>query len=84
MKKILCLLLAAAMLCGLAACSNAPATHSPAEEPVKSSYSIYLPNENVDGFDIETVNTDEISAETVLSELKKHEVLPDGVAINSF
>lgn len=48
------------------------------------SYSIYVPNDNADGFDTETVSTEAISAETVLSELKKRNVLPDAVSMNRF
>lgn len=59
------------------------------EEPIESisqllSYSIYVPNDNADGFVVETVSTEDISAETVLTELKRRNVLPDTVSINSF
>lgn len=59
------------------------------EEPMESSsqllaYSIYLPNETVDGFVVETISTEDISAESVLTELKNRKVLPDEVSINSF
>lgn len=47
------------------------------------SYSIYLPNDNADGFNVETVSTENISSKTVLTELKKRNVLPDAVSINS-
>ena len=59
------------------------------EAPIESvsrllSYSIYVPNDNADGFDAVTINTEDISADTVLSELKKRNVLPNAVSINSF
>ena len=48
------------------------------------SYSIYIPNDNADGFDVETIRTEDISADTVLTELKKRNVLPDAVSVNGF
>ena len=45
---------------------------------------MYVPNDNADGFHVITVDTKEISAETILSELKAQGVLPDAVAINDF
>ena len=48
------------------------------------SYSIYFPNANADGFEVEIIRTDDISAETVLTELIYRNILPDTVAINSF
>lgn len=116
MKKILCVLFAAVMLFGFAACGKSPITPqyvdtqnvndpSPATEPIEKgepeildslseetiesvsqlvSYSIYVPNDNADGFDLETIRTEVISAENVLAELKKRNVLPDAVFVNSF
>ena len=59
------------------------------EEPNESnsqllSYSIYIPNDNANGFVTETIRTEDISAEIVLTELKKRNVLPDAVSIHSF
>jgi len=59
------------------------------EAPIESvsrrlSYSIYVPNDNADGFDAVTINTEDISAESVLAELKNRNVLPNAVSINSF
>lgn len=48
------------------------------------SYSIYIPNSNADGFDTEIISVKEISAETVLNELKNYKVLPADVSINNF
>ena len=48
------------------------------------SYSVYVPNSNADGFDVITICTEEISSESVLTELKKQEVLPDDVSVRSF
>lgn len=60
--------------------TNPPAT----QPPTLLSYQIYLPNDNADGFDIETVETDQITAESVLKDLQNRNVLPDTVSINSF
>ena len=59
------------------------------EDPIESisqllSYSIYVPNDNANGFVVETISTADISAETVLTELKKRNVLPEAVSINNF
>jgi len=88
MKKILCIAFVTMMLFGLAACNKSPATTQSADSPNETnpllSYSIYVPNDNADGFSTEAVATDDISAETVLSELKKQNVLPDAVSVHSF
>ena len=87
MKKMLCGLLAGIWLFGLTACAQVPVT--PPEESVEPvvqpvSYCVYIPNDNADGFHTETVSTEEISAEAVLTELKERNVLPEGVRMNSF
>ena len=88
MKKMLCILLFAIMLFGLAACdsSSAPAepVNSPANTPALLSYSVYVPNNNADGFNVITAAAENISADTILNELKSQKVLPDTVSINSF
>lgn len=117
MKKLLCILLIAIILFGLAACCKSPITSqsvinqnqsdpapdtspieddeikleafdAPAEKATEPnqllSYSIYVPNHNADGFDLETIRTEEISSKTVLNELKKRSVLPDTVSIHHF
>ena len=48
------------------------------------AYTVYLPNANADGFETETITAEEISAQTVLTELKNRNVLPDTISINSF
>lgn len=92
-KKILCVLSVTMILFSCAACGKVPVTPQPGDiiptettESVSSlrSYSIYVPNDNADGFDMEIVSTEEISAETVLTELKNRNVLPDAVSMNSF
>ena len=90
MKKILCVLLAIMLVAGLAACGESASatqpttmpTEAPTEPPV--SYTLYLPNDNADGLNEETVQTQILFPETVLAELKKRNVLPDGVAMNRF
>ena len=88
MKKMLCILLFAIMLFGLAACdsSSAPAepVNSPTNTPAVLSYSVYVPNNNADGFNVITAAAENISADTILNELKSQKVLPDTVSINSF
>lgn len=61
-----------------------PETEPATMPPVLLTYQIYLPNDNADGFDIETVETEQITAESVLQELINRSVLPETVAINSF
>ena len=61
----------------------------PAEEPTGSgselcAYTLYVPNDNADGFDVITIQTDVISAENVLAELKTRNILPDAVSMHCF
>jgi len=88
MKKFLCGLLIAAAMLGLAACGKAD-DHPKEDETVETvsqlqTYRIYLPNDNADGFVVETACTAVISAEMVLHELKNREVLPAAVTVNGF
>lgn len=48
------------------------------------SYTLYLPNENADGFVTQTVQTDRITADSILLELQKAGALPDTVILNAF
>jgi hypothetical protein len=48
------------------------------------SYQIYLPNDNADGFEIENIETDRITSQSVLEELKNRGALPQTVEINAF
>ena len=99
MKRMLCAVLAGIVAIGLTACGKTapepeatePMTEptsaaAPAEEerPELVSYSVYVPNDNADGFDVVSVETEEISVDAVLDELKSRNILPDGVAVNSF
>lgn len=85
MKRPLCAILSAAMLFGSVACGGTPGENQPPKETTPlQPYSVYVPNDNADGFDIKTVSTEEISAETVLAGLKEQNVLPDAVSINAF
>lgn len=57
---------------------------APTGAPSMVSYTLYLPNDNADGF-VETVVTgSQITAEGVLLQLQQHGALPDNVEINSF
>ena len=62
------------------------ATEAPTEvlTPMVMTYQIYLPNDNADGFEVETVETYVIDPESVLQELQTRGALPETVAINSF
>ena len=89
MKKTLCVLFASVMLMGLAACRQSADTENPvpAEGPAESLsqlFSVYVPNDNADGFDVIPVHVETVSAETVLTQLKQQAVLPDAVSINAF
>lgn len=62
-----------------------PETEPPVTQPpMMLTYQIYLPNDNADGFVVETVETPQITADSVLKELQNRNVLPDTVAINAF
>jgi len=54
------------------------------QPPMTLVYQIYLPNDNADGFDVEFVETAQITPESVLAELQSRDALPDTVAINEF
>ena len=97
MKKLLSLLILLVFVMALTACGKAPAaekpapeiTQAPAEEAVEEAaeeitYTVYLPNDNADGFDALRVSTEEITWEAVLAELKSRNVLPETVSVNSF
>ena len=98
MKKILCVLLVGVLLIGLAACGKAPtntesgnntntssqSSSSSSSDTQPKTYSVYIPNDNANGFVVETIQVEEISAENILSELINQNVLPETVSINSF
>ena len=52
--------------------------------PMMLVYQLYLPNDNADGFEVETVETTEITADSVLAELQSRGALPEAVAVNRF
>lgn len=60
-------------------------TEPPAPQmPMMLVYQLYLPNDNADGFEVETVETTEITADSVLAELQSRGALPEAVAVNRF
>ena len=62
-----------------------PTVPMPTEPNVPElSYDIYLPNDNADGWIIETVCCHQITPDGVLQELKTRGALPEHVAINTF
>ena len=49
------------------------------------TYTLYLPNENADGFVTKSIQTSAITADILLTELQKGGALPaDGIIINAF
>ena len=80
MKRILVFFLCVLLLAG---CGTPSETTQPETTAAPELwYLIYLPNDTADGFEIKTLNVTEITPESVLQELKNHNVLPDTVAIN--
>ena len=59
-----------------------PAATEPA--PPVLTYSIYLPNDNADGWIMEAVYCHQITADAVLAELQNRGALPEDVTILSF
>lgn len=62
----------------------APAPTEAAPTAPLLAYTLYLPNENADGFVTRPVQTNTINADSVLMELQKTGALPDTVIINAF
>ena len=97
MKYVFSFLMIALLLAG---CAAQPAESEPTvftmtqtdpyEAPTETipevllSYQLYLPNENADGFVIESAETTQISAAVILAELQARGVLSDTVTINAF
>ena len=52
--------------------------------PELLEYRLYLPNENANGFDIEFVECEYYDIEDMINELKKHNALPEDVALNDY
>ena len=48
------------------------------------SFSVYLPNDNADGFVVHTVESSQIDGGSVLATLQAYGVLPETVVINDF
>ena len=88
MKQHFCIVFVSALLFGLTACGKPAAPARPIDGQnqtgATASYSVYVPNANADGLDTETVSAEDLSAETVLAELKKQNVLPEAVSVNRF
>lgn len=100
MKTFLITLLLCAILAGCAAAPTAPmappdiaqppeAEEIPAAPPEASPtatviYTLYFPNDDAETFTEVIIETDQISADTVLAALREYEILPDTVMLNSF
>ena len=50
--------------------------------PITFQYTVYVPNENADGFIEEVIEVHEVSPNSVLQELKNRDILPAEVEIN--
>ena len=64
--------------------AQANAGPAPSVPAAQVSYTLYLPNENADGFITRTVLTDRITADEILLELQMAHALPDTVILNAF
>ena len=81
MKKVFPILL---IIILLTACGNKT---TPTEAPTTAhllTYTLYIPNNNADGFDTKEISVQEITHENVLDELQKAVVLTENVWINEF
>lgn len=47
------------------------------------SYTVYIPNDNADGFIEETIEVHEVSPDSVLEELKSRNIIPADMKVNS-
>lgn len=83
MKRLLCLLLCAAMLLSFAACQSTAAEgqedEKEGEETVKAT--LYLPKENADGFDAEQVELSEDSPQALVDALVERGALPENTKV---
>ena len=52
-------------------------------DPVMLKFSVYYPNENLDGFDVMTISAATIDADAVIYGLIWAKVLPEGTKVNS-
>ena len=89
MKKITLLVIACLILAGCSVPkSPSPASPIPAAtETIPAqlvTYTLYLPNENADGFQTEKISIAEISPEIILTQLQENGVIPEDVIINTF
>ena len=99
MKSFLMILLLCALLAGCAAPPEAPITVLDTQSPVTEElpteppatapaatviYTLYIPNDDAETFTEVTIETDQISADHVLTALQKYDVLPENVALNAF
>lgn len=65
---------------------EAPVETDPSAEPTESltvKFTIYTPNENLDGFYATEIVVDELTAQNVVSELVKEKVLSEAITVNS-
>ena len=99
MKSFLIMLLLCALLAGCTTAPAAPITPLETQPPVTEElpteppatapattviYTLYIPNDDAETFTEVTIETDQISAEHVLTALQEYDVLPDTVKLNAF
>ena len=83
MKRIFALLLCAAMLLSFAACQSTAAEGEQQQEEEEQTVqaTLYLPNENADGFDTERVELAEDSPQALVDALIERGALPEGTEV---
>ncbi len=94
MKRIFLILLIATLLAGCT--TNAPKDAAQPEIPSQApstestiqihteTYTVYIPNENADGWNTEEITVNDISPDAILLELQRRDIISSEVSINQF
>ena len=83
MKRLSIFVLCAVFLAGCSLRKQYAAIPTTSEPEPTQSYQIYIPTDSADGLEHKILNVTEITPESVLEELQKHDVLPDHVIVNN-